>query len=98
VIKDAAQKHSQESRQKKNKNNGLGIRNSSHYGRWLKLKTRVQKLWHKIDNLKVLLDSNPHVPIVECKALVQEIEQLIMAMRRREIRAGRLNMVRRLRK
>ena len=48
----------------------------------------TQKLWHKVDNLKVLLNSNPHVPIADCKVLVLEIEQLVIAMRREEIRAG----------
>lgn len=51
--------------------------------------TRVQKLWFKIGELKVILDENPHVSIEKARNLVKEMEQLTIVMRKSEIHRKR---------
>ena len=49
-------------------------------------KTTVEKLWHQISELKVLLNLNPHVPIQECRAIIENMEENVKQLRRRELR------------
>jgi hypothetical protein len=43
--------------------------------------TLIQRLWSQITELKFLLDSNPHVPIDECKMLLADMEQKVKRLR-----------------
>lgn len=47
--------------------------------------TDVQRLWNKVDELKVLLNENPSIPIEQCRKLVAEIEKIVQQLRKREI-------------
>jgi hypothetical protein len=49
-------------------------------------KTRIEKLWDKIDELKAALGGNPHLDIEKARNLLKEVEQLVIAMRLREVK------------
>ena len=49
-------------------------------------KTTVERLWHQISELKVLLNLNPHVPIQECRGIIENMEENVKVLRRRELR------------
>jgi len=49
-------------------------------------KTRIQRLWDKLDELKAVLESNPHMDVNEARKLAQDIEDLAMRIRRSELR------------
>lgn len=49
-------------------------------------KTRVQKLWDKIDELHAALYGNPHIEIEKARSILNEVEQLVIAARREEMR------------
>ena len=49
-------------------------------------KTRIEKLWDKLDELKALLGGNPHPDLEGARKVAQEIEDLAMAMRRAELK------------
>jgi hypothetical protein len=49
-------------------------------------KTTVEKLWHQISELKVLLNLNPRVPVQECRAIIENMEENVKVLRRRELR------------
>lgn len=49
-------------------------------------KTTVEKLWHQISELKVLLNLNPRVPVQECRRVVADMEENVKVLRRRELR------------
>ena len=49
-------------------------------------KTTVEKLWHQISKLKVLLNLNPHVPIQECRGIIENMRENVKVLRRRELR------------
>lgn len=40
--------------------------------------------------MKVLLDENPHIPIQECRELIEAMEKDVKALRRRELRKKRV--------
>lgn len=49
-------------------------------------KTTVERLWHQISELKVLLSENPHVPVHECRVVVEQMERNVKQLRKREIK------------
>lgn len=49
-------------------------------------KTTVEKLWFQVGRLKILLQQNPHLPINECRSIVEDMERNIKQLRRRELR------------
>lgn len=49
-------------------------------------KTRIEKLWDKLDELKALLGGNPHVNVERARKVAEEIEELAMRMRLAELR------------
>lgn len=54
-------------------------------------KSVVEQIWLDIDKLKALLSGNPHVPIKECRALAASIEEKVIKLRKRELKAGDKN-------
>lgn len=53
-------------------------------------KTLVQRLWSNVTELKSLLEcTNPHVPVIACKAVLSEMELKVKRLRLREIEARR---------
>jgi uncharacterized membrane protein len=49
-------------------------------------KTRIEKLWDKLDELMASLSGNPHPHIQKAQELTQEIEQFVMKMRLAELK------------
>ena len=49
-------------------------------------KTRIEKLWDKLDELKAALHGNPHININEAQKAADELEQLAMKIRFSELK------------
>lgn len=49
-------------------------------------KSLIEKLWLQVDQLKVLVTRNPHIPLDDVRKGVDGIEAIVRAIRRRELR------------
>jgi predicted nucleic acid-binding Zn-ribbon protein len=49
-------------------------------------KTRIERLWDKLDTLKAALSGNPHCDLNKARKVVAEIEALEIQMRRAELK------------
>jgi hypothetical protein len=50
------------------------------------MKTRIERIWSKIDELQAALHGNPHTHIEKARKVAQELEDLAMIMRHAELR------------
>ena len=51
----------------------------------MRRKSLVKKLRLQVDELRELVNSNPHVPLREVQQVVGEVEEIIMSLREKEL-------------
>jgi len=50
------------------------------------MKTRIERIWSKIDELQAALHGNPHADVEKARKLAEEMEQLVIDFRRAELK------------